>query len=306
MFRSRGENLRSIYILLFLTVAFFFLEYQDPQKYARLFAFDRGAVASGQFWRLFTYQFTQSGQGWFAFPRPLVLFLTMLLLYLMGSAVEEEWGTSRFLAFFTISTLVSAGTAAIFGVTLLGSFFVNFSLLFLYASVFPQQTFYLLGVLPVRIRWIAYLAAGMLIVGVFMGSPTNVAAMTGAMASYAFFLSQRIRVIAVAPIAQPVEEEKGPATDAIRNAARAVAMRKAFSVGSVADIDRLIAQFRRDIIAGVNICPPADFKPDHNDGYCIRCEGFSECAVRLLTIRRPAAASSAEAPVTAEAVVQER
>jgi len=68
MFRSRGENLRSIYILLFLMIALFFLEYDDAQKYARLFSFERNAVADGEVWRIFTYQFTQAGQGWFAFP----------------------------------------------------------------------------------------------------------------------------------------------------------------------------------------------------------------------------------------------
>src|SRR5947208_98655 len=118
MFRSRGENLRSINILLFLTVAFFFLEYQDAQKFARLFSFDGNAVAHGEVWRLLTYQFTMAGQGWFAFPRPLVLFFTLLLLYLMGTAVEEEWGTWNFLSFFAISAVGSAAAAAGLGIPL--------------------------------------------------------------------------------------------------------------------------------------------------------------------------------------------
>ena len=306
MFRTRGENLRSIYVLLFLTIAFFFLEYQDGEKFARLFAFDRGAVAAGQFWRVFTYQFTQAGQGWFSFPKPLVLFFSLLLLYIMGTAVEEEWGTARFLLYFAISTVVSAATAAFLGVALLGSYFLNFSLLFLYSAVFPQQTFYLLGIVPVRIRWIAWFAAAMLLLGVFMGSPANVAALTGAIASYAFFLSQRIRV------APPKQAEKtpvaapAPETNTIRNAARAVGIRRAIAAGSAADIDRLVSQFGRDVVVGVNICPPADFKPDHNDCYCIRCEGFSECAVRLLKARRPVTVSVVETAVPADAMVREQ
>ena len=63
MFRSRGENLRSTYILLFLNVAFFLLQYQDSQKFSRLFGFDRDAVAAGQVWRLFTYQFAAPASG---------------------------------------------------------------------------------------------------------------------------------------------------------------------------------------------------------------------------------------------------
>ena len=119
MFRTRGENLRSVHILLFLNVAFFFLEYQDAEKYVKLFSFDRASVIAGEVWRLFTYQFTQGGQGWFSFPRPVVLFFTLLLLYLMGTALEEEWGTRHFLSLFAISTIASAAAAAYLGIPLM-------------------------------------------------------------------------------------------------------------------------------------------------------------------------------------------
>lgn len=289
MFRTRGENLRSIYILLFLTIAFFFLEYQDAQKYAQVFSFERNAVASGEVWRLFTYQFTVAGQGWFVFPRPLVLFFTLLLFYLMGTAVEEEWGTWNFLSFFAISSVGSAVAAAGLGIPLLGSYFVNFSLLFVYASIFPQQTFYLFGMLPVRIRWIAYIAALVLITGVFAGGRSNWAALAGAAASYVFFLSQRVRVIVIHE-KDAIDEDEMPDGTAIRNAARYVAIKRAINSGSASEIDRMVGIVERDVVRGVNICPPADFKPENNDGYCIRCEGFSECSKRLLMMKRPAAA----------------
>ena len=289
MFRSRGENLRSIYILLFLTIAFFFLEYDDAQKYARLFSFERNAVADGEVWRVVTYQFTQAGQGWFVFPRPLVLFFTLLLFYLMGSAVEEEWGTWNFLSFFAISSIGSAVAAAGLGITLLGSYFVNFSLLFVYASIFPQQTFYLFGAVPVRIRWIAYIAALVLITGVFAGGRANIAALAGAAASFAFFLSQRVRVIVIRE-SESIDEDEMPDGTAIRNAARFVAIKRAVNSGSALEIDRMVGIVERDVVRGVNICPPVDYKPENSDGYCIRCDGFSECSARFLMMKRPAAA----------------
>ena len=289
MFRSRGENLNSIYILLFLTIAFFFLEYQDAQKYARLFSFERTAVVGGEIWRVFTYQFTQAGQGWFVFPRPLGLFFSLLLLYLMGTAVEEEWGTWNFLTFFAVSSIASAVAAAGLGIPLLGSYFINFSLLFVYASIFPEQTFYLFGALPVRIRWIAYVAALVLITGVFKGGRANWAALAGAAASYLFFLSQRVRVIVIHDGDAHTEKDEMPDGTAIRNAARYVAIKRAVNSGNATDIDRMISICERDIVRGVNICPPADFKPENSDGYCIRCEGFSECSARLLLAKRPAA-----------------
>jgi RNA polymerase sigma-70 factor (ECF subfamily) len=59
------------------------------------------------------------------------------------------------------------------------------------------------------------------------------------------------------------------------------------AAGKAAEIDRLSDQFRREVGGGVNICPPVDYKPEHNDGYCIRCDGFAECSVRYLAINRP-------------------
>lgn len=298
MFRTRSENLHAIYILLFLNIAFFFLEYQDAAKYATLFSFDRDAVIGGEVWRLFTWQFTQSGQGWFLFPKPLVLFFTLLLLYLMGSAVEDEWGTAPFLLFFAISTVTSAAIAAALGISLLGSYFVSFSLLFVYASVFPEQTFYLFGVLPIRVRWLAYIAAGLLVLGVFFGDPADIAAFGGSLAGYVFYLVQRAPL--QVPVPEPEQERSSADTGAIRNAARFVGVKRALANRSVADIDRLIEQNEREIVRGVNICPPADFKPENNDGYCIRCEGFAECTARFLKANRPNVREAPENAAAAE------
>jgi membrane associated rhomboid family serine protease len=296
----KRENLRSVFVLLFLTVALFFLEYQDTDRYAALFSFDAAAVMDGEVWRVVTYQFTQSGKGWFSFPLPVVLFFSLLLLFIMGSAVEEAWGTRRFLTMFFLSTLATAAAGAILGVVLIGSYFINFSLLFVYAAMFPGQTFYIFAVIPVRIRWIAWVAAVVLVAGVFAGGVANTAALAGAVVSYIYFVAVSLRESKT--VAPKKSEEKEPAVDspAIRNAARFVAVKRALAKQSVPDIDRLTTQFERDTIRGVNICPPSDYKPENTDGYCIRCEGFSECSARFLTMNRPTPRPVADASAVAE------
>lgn len=295
MFRSRGENLRSVHVLLFLNIAFFLLEMQDSEKYARMFAFEWSAVASGEVWRLLTYQFVQSGSG---FLPALSLFFTLLLLYIMGSALEEEWGTVHFLTLFAISTLGSAAMAAFLGIPLLGTYFVFFTLLFVYASVFPQQTFYLFMVIPVRVRILAAISLAVLIYGVFTGGMANLAALTGAVAAYAYYLAQRSRVRFVVAEAAPEAAAEDDRVDsiAIHNAARSAAVKQALASGSDAEIERMIAQCDRDATAGVNICPPADYKPDDVDGYCIRCDGFAECSARYLRMNRPRAITARVQP----------
>jgi len=291
MFRSRGENLRFVFVLLFLNVAFFMLEHQDPKKYARLFAFDRDAVLGGQVWRLFTYQFSQAGAG---FLEALALFITLLLLYMMGSALEEEWGSRHFVTLFLISTLGSAAVAAWIGVPLLSNYFVHFTLLFVYSAAFPEQTLYLFGAVPIRVRLIALFSLAVLVYGAISGGAANVAALGGALFGYLYFLTQRVRVPFVpatangAPAATRVDEPPRIDPTAMTNAARYAAVRHALASGAAADIDRLLAQCDRDTVANVNICPPADYKPESTDGYCIRCEGFAECSARYLRANRPA------------------
>ena len=288
MFRSRGENLRSIYIFLFLNIAFFLLQYQDPQKFAQLFAFDPAAVGHGEIWRLFTYQFVQAGKvGLLSIPPVVTLFLNLVLLTLMGTAVEEEWGTSHFIMLYLISTLTTAAVAAYLSIPLFGSFFINFTLLFVYAALNRDQTFYLSLVLPIRVTFLAWLALAALLVGVFFGSRSNLAALIGSAAGFAYYLMQRSPGVPAPKHESEVDEDEAIMI-ATRNMARVAAVKKALSTGDPADIDRLIAAAERETVRGVNICPPADFKPEHPDRYCVRCEGFAECTARHLRLNRPA------------------
>jgi membrane associated rhomboid family serine protease len=286
MFRTRGENLRSVFILLFLNVAFYLLEHQDREKYARLFSFDGEAVGNGEVWRLVTYQFTQAGTGFMA---TLSLFITLLLLYMMGTALEEEWGTRHFVTLFLLSTLGSAAVAAVAGVPLLGTYFVYFTLLFVYAAAFPQQTFYLFGMVPIRVRVLALFSLAVLLYGVFAGGTANLAALAGAMLAYAYwYVVQRVRVTFVVLTAAAPDESPRVKLDSMtmHNAARHAGIKHALVNASDTDIDRLIADCDREAVPGVNICPPADYKPESADGYCIRCEGFAECSARHLRLHR--------------------
>ena len=300
MFRSRGENLRSIYIFLFLNVAFFLLQHQDAQKFATLFSFNGSAVAHGEVWRLFTYQFVQAGKvGLLSIPPVVTLFLNLVLLMLMGTAVEEEWGTSHFVAMYLISTLTTAGVAAYFAIPLLGSFFINFTLLFVYAALNRDQTFYLSLLIPIRVTFLAWLALAALLVGVFLGSRANLAALIGAAAGFVYYLTQRAPGVA-APKAYSEAEEDRAMIMVTRNLARVSAVKKALSTGADPDIDRLIAAAERELVRGVNICPPADFKPEAPDRYCIRCDGFAECTARHLRLNRPQRSEAPAAQPIAE------
>ncbi|HXI13058.1 MAG TPA: rhomboid family intramembrane serine protease [Thermoanaerobaculia bacterium] len=288
LIRSSRENLHSIYVLLFLNIAFFFLQIQDQERYQAIFQFERGAVLSGQLWRLFTYQFVQ---GSFLGSPALGLFFSLMVLYIMGSAVEEQLGTLHFAIFFLLSTLASAAVALLFPAPLLSSLFLSYSLLFVFARLNPDQTFYVFLVLPVKVRWIAYFALGILLLGVLVGSLPSIAAAGGAAASFVYFslitnagfpLPRKRRPALQNPLPE------GPLTPVVDgagegNLVRFRQIKESLSGGVQPEIESLRQAQTAEIVRGVNICPsPADFKPENEDRYCVRCEGFAECSVRYI------------------------
>ena len=277
------ENLHSIYILLFLSVVFYFLQTQDVKKYAELFAFDRDAVMAGQIWRLFTYQFVQTSA--------LSLFFELLILYIMGSVLEEIWGTWDFLAFYAASLAGSVAVGFIFNFPLLGSFFLLYSLLFVYAYLFPDQTFYIFFVLPVKVKWIAWLSAGFLVFGILKRDPSSLAALGGVLLSGAYFvLSKRPGGLlprqvpsAFRPAPEPTATEQSVADQNLEVFGK---VRGVLASGKEADRIAMIDSLEKRVVPGVNVCPPADYKPEHDDRYCVRCEGFAECTIRFISLQQ--------------------
>ncbi|MBI2215563.1 MAG: rhomboid family intramembrane serine protease [Acidobacteria bacterium] len=281
----RRENLHSIYILLFLNIAFYVFQTQDVEKYVALFSLDRTSVLDGQLWRLFTYQFTQSSA--------ISLFFSLLILYIMGAVLEELWGTWEFLAFYLLSLFGSAAVGMAFGFPLLGSYFLTYSLLFAYAHSFPEQTFLIFFVLPVKVKWIAWFAAGLLAIGIVTLRPPSIAALGGVLASFAWYWFRhgpaRILPRKVPAAFRPAPVDSAHEGLADRNLARFAEMKRTLAEGTPEERQKLAESIGKDITPGVNICPPVDYKPEAEDRYCVRCEGFAECSVRFLKLNEPAA-----------------
>lgn len=286
--RSR-ENIHVIYVLLFLEAAFFVFMRQDLERYQRLFAFVPSAVLEGEVWRVLTYQFIHDpnrfGLIWF--------FFSLLVLYIMGNALEEEWGSFDFTAFWLLSVLGSAAVGFALGTPLLGSYFLGYSLLFAYATTYPEMTFVLFFVLPVKVKWLAWIALAFLLFGVISLSASGLAAAGGAAASFGYFwarharhgaprglprLRRRSRPLA-APSPAAVASEEKRAED---NLAQFAEVRRALDAGDQSAIDAMIARLESEKTPGVNICPPVDFKPLAEDRFCARCEGFQECSARYM------------------------
>lgn len=279
------RNYRSIYIFLFLQISFFILfQAQDPERFAALFHLSRETLFEGEIWRLLTFQFVTSS---FFGSVAIGLFVDLLILYIFGSAIEEQFGTGPFLALFALSTLATAAVGLVLGATLLGGYFVELTLLFIYAHMFPDHQFYLMFILPIKVKWIAIVALAFLALGILGRDPGAIAAAGGAAAGFIFYKGTLLapRKIRSKPSRfEPSPDATGDKRDPTA-AANLEVFRRARTMieeKNIEDAEELISRLEPNIVEGVNVCPPVDYKPEGEDGYCVRCEGFKECTVRYL------------------------
>jgi len=145
------------YIIILYAVGFV-LTLIAPEFYYGYLSLNIEAVLRGQIWRLVTFIMQPPNTNvWF------VIF-TLYLYYMIGRELEYAWGTFRFNFYFFMGVLfhIIAGVLAylIFNATLpLGTYYLNMSLFFAYATLYPNQQFYLFMLIPIKVKWLAWIDA---------------------------------------------------------------------------------------------------------------------------------------------------
>ncbi|MCG3191593.1 MAG: rhomboid family intramembrane serine protease [Thermoanaerobaculia bacterium] len=269
---------------------FFFLQVADPGKTLAIFAFEPWKVLAAP-WTAITYQFLHSG--------PLSLFFGAMALYILGSALETEWGTKEFTVFWLVATLGGSLSAFVVGTPLhTDPFVVPVSMLFAYAYLFPDMQFFMFFVIPVKVKWLAFLGAAFLAFDFFAdlrmrGLAPAAVRLMGASAGFLYFWArergrsharrvarqavQAVKTASSVRVDDTLEKrnrELFPKVERLREATRAGGELGPESKEFASDLAKLV-------VPGVNICKPIDFKGD-KDRICLKCEGFAECSLRYV------------------------
>ena len=133
-------------------------------------------ILQGQVWRIITFIFTPvSTGGSNVFTQTLFFALTTFFYYWIGTALERQWGTTRFNVFYglgvLLNLLVGSITYAVFPITsqMLGGYYyetaqmyyVNMSMFFSFATLFPDMQVLLYGIIPLKVKWLAWVDAAL-------------------------------------------------------------------------------------------------------------------------------------------------
>lgn len=148
-----------------LHVLVFLLQIMRPDI-GGLLEFDRGAILSGEVWRMVTFLFASSGFGGIGGFGMIFFFFMVLIAFMMSNALEGAWGVFRTTLFFYVGILGLLTANFIVPQVIPGSgFYLYYAAFFAFATLFPRVEFLLFFILPVQVRWLAWLLAIVLMLG---------------------------------------------------------------------------------------------------------------------------------------------
>ncbi len=242
-------------------------------------------LLDGEIWRAFTYVFLS---GTFFRWKLIGFFFLLMILFMLGNTIEEEFGTVDFLALFAISTLVPVVVSFLTWPRqpLVGAYFVYYTLMIIYGHRYGEAIFYMI-IIPVKARWLAWAAVAFLALAILGSWRTGIPVAAGVGAAwgyYKYFLDggRRISVRRGFRAARAVADRASVNSSAQANLEQFRETRRIAEEGTTEEKRVRIEVLEQGITPGVNICPPADFKPEADDQFCARCEGFNECSARWL------------------------
>lgn len=151
-------------VTLFLVIGqsiFFVIGLVQPGIIEQMFLVPE-LVLQGEIWRLVTFIFLP--------PRtnPIFAAFALYILYVMGTALETHWGEFRYNVYLLIAILLTIAVAWLVPGSIGTNFYITVSIFLAFAYLYPDFEILLFFILPVKMKWLAYIAwAGLLLAFLF-------------------------------------------------------------------------------------------------------------------------------------------
>ena len=160
---------RLMMFIVFISAVVFVIDMMDQTGlFQFLLYFDADRIMSGEIWRLITWIFLPlSGQIIFAA-------LALYFYYFIGSTLEREWETPKFTVYYISGIVLNL----IFGFVARYVFktyayltpdYINLSMFFAFAVLFPDFVVRLFFIIPIKIKWLALVNAAFFVYSIVRG-----------------------------------------------------------------------------------------------------------------------------------------
>ena len=145
----------------------YFLMLLSDYSAIRFLTFNLEGLLHGEIWRILTYVFVPAYSGAFS------LIISLYFYYWIGSTLENRWGTERFNLYYIGGVLLTAVGVTIaslitgqYGLSIAGAEYVNLSMFLAFAAMFPDAQVLLFFLIPIKIKWLAWLDGGLFAVNI--------------------------------------------------------------------------------------------------------------------------------------------
>jgi hypothetical protein len=195
--RYKIDNLINYIIVLYGLG--FVLNQINPLFYGQFLSLDIEKVIQGQIWRLITFIIHSPSSD-----NPLFLALALYFYYMIGHSLENAWGAFRFNLYFLTGIIFNVLAAFIYYFIVgypytIGLTYINQAMFFAFAAIYPNVELLFMYILPLKVKYLAYLDAAFLVYEVFTsfqtgfhnGMLTSLAIIVSLANFFIFFLSTR-------------------------------------------------------------------------------------------------------------------
>ncbi|MCG4527170.1 rhomboid family intramembrane serine protease [Intestinimonas massiliensis] len=142
-------------------VIVFVLDMFSRYSFSHMLTFVPYYIFHGQIWRLVTFIFVPEGSKLF------FVAISLYFYYFIGNALEREWGSARFTVFYGIGVLVNIAVGLVlsflYGLNypwpVVSMYYINMSLFFAFAALYPDLQVLLFFIIPVKVKWLAWIDA---------------------------------------------------------------------------------------------------------------------------------------------------
>ena len=146
--------------------------------------FSPALIAQGQVWRIFTFIFLP--------PQSSLLFIVFALYfyYFIGNALENEWGSFRFTLYYLLGVVGTIIAGLLTGGAT--NSYLNLSLFFAFAALYPNMQVLLFFFIPIKIKWLAYLDAALFAYQFLLGTWQTRAAILASLLNFLIFFGPNV------------------------------------------------------------------------------------------------------------------
>lgn len=131
--------------------AVFVMDLLFAGRLSALLVFSRTAIMAGQVWRLLSFIFIPIASS------PLFIVFVLYFYWMIGEALEREWSVAKFNLFYLTGVVGTIIAGLIMGFAT--NHYLNMSLFFAFAILYPNVELRLFFILPVKVKWLAWINA---------------------------------------------------------------------------------------------------------------------------------------------------